>query len=782
MKTDRWFLLFLAAGAGTAGSPLRAQNVPPGQRLPNIGYVYPAGAQRGAALRVEVGGQFFDGVGEARFSGDGVKATVVKHTKMPTQREINRIQDKLKEAREELRNAPGARRLSLENGTEEMLQALAERAGVSVDDLIAIRKFREARNDPKKQPNPQLGETVLLDLEISPEARPGERELRLITPAGVSDPVRFRIGRLPEFREEEPNDRTGGSAPALSLPATCNGQILPGDVDRFRFSAKKGQNLVVAASARELIPHLADAVPGWFQATLALYDLEGRELAYSDDFRFNPDPVFHYLIPEDGSYEIEIKDAIYRGREDFVYRITLGELPFVTSIFPMGGRAGSEISVDLDGWNLPADRITLDTRDRKPGVEALAMVVDEPLMNLTPFAVDTLPEVVEAEPNNDPGTAMELKPPSIVNGRIGEAGDWDVYRFSCRKGGRIFAEIKARRLNSPVDSVLFLTDAGGQRIAANDDHEDKGAGLVTHHADSRIGVTIPADGTYYLHVGDTQRNGGKEFAYRLHLNAQRPDFELRVTPSSVSARAGTAVTVTAHVLRRDGFEGDVRLALKGAPPGFALSGGWIPAGHESLRMTLTVPSEATGEPVVLAMEGRATIGDREVVRDAVPAEDMMQAFAYHHLVPAKAWMVLVGETAGSRFGGKSRFRGRGPSPEPATSPPVVAEPVSLAADGATRVLVPLPMAGRVPGLEGVELALSDPPEGIALGGFSFENDSVALQIQVESGKVKPGLKGNLIIDASLEKGAAEGKGEAKRFRIPLGVLPAVPFEVGAAPR
>ena len=32
--------------------------------------------------------------------------------------------------------------------------------------------------------------------------------------------------------------------------------------------------------------------------------------------------------------------AIYRGREDFVYRITIGELPFVTSIFPLGGRAG----------------------------------------------------------------------------------------------------------------------------------------------------------------------------------------------------------------------------------------------------------------------------------------------------------------------------------------------------------------------------------------------------------------------------------------------------------
>jgi hypothetical protein len=32
------------------------------------------------------------------------------------------------------------------------------------------------------------------------------------------------------------------------------------------------------------------------------------------------------------------RDALYRGREDFVYRIAIGELPFVTDIFPLGGR------------------------------------------------------------------------------------------------------------------------------------------------------------------------------------------------------------------------------------------------------------------------------------------------------------------------------------------------------------------------------------------------------------------------------------------------------------
>src|SRR5208283_2109058 len=98
--------------------------------------------------------------------------------------------------------------------------------------------------------------------------------------------------------------------------------------------------------ARELLPYLADAVPGWLQAVLTLYDARGKELEYEADFRFHPDPVLLFKIPSDGEYVLEIRDALYRGREDFVYRIAVGELPFVTSIFPLGGRAGTRAIIE----------------------------------------------------------------------------------------------------------------------------------------------------------------------------------------------------------------------------------------------------------------------------------------------------------------------------------------------------------------------------------------------------------------------------------------------------
>ena len=75
-------------------------------------------------------------------------------------------------------------------------------------------------------------------------------------------------------------------------------------------------------------------------------------MAYNGGYRFSPDPVILYEIPEDGEYMFAIYDALYRGREDFIYRITIGELPFVTSIFPLGGQVGTPTTVEMKGWNL----------------------------------------------------------------------------------------------------------------------------------------------------------------------------------------------------------------------------------------------------------------------------------------------------------------------------------------------------------------------------------------------------------------------------------------------
>jgi len=667
MKRSRWqTTLWVAAVLAVVPGALAGTPGARAQRDPRIGYVYPAGGRQGATFQVTIGGQYLDGVANVYVSGSGVEAVVVEHNKPLTQREFTLLREKLKELQQK---KLGATQTAEKPGEQDVAQSAGRLTAdatnpqwTAEDEQMLAEIKKKLANPPNRQGNPVIAETVTIEVTMAPDTEPGERELRLGTPSGLSNPLVFCVGQLAEFSEKEPKSSTTPgfagagsarlnslkSAPAqpgavmsITLPAIVNGQILPGDVDRFRFEARKGQQLVIAASARELIPYLADAVPGWFQATLALYDANGNELAYDDDYKFHPDPVLFYEIPNDGEYMIEIRDAIYRGREDFVYRIAVGELPFVTSIFPLGGTAGAQTTIEANGWNLPASNLTPQAKDKGPGVYPVSASCKGLTSNPVPFAVDTLPECLEQEPNNEQANAQQVTPPLIVNGRIDQPGDVDLFRFEGRAGDEIVAEVYARRLDSPLDSTLKLTDATGRQIAFNDDHEDKAAGLTTHHADSLLSATLPADGTYYLALGDAQHKGGPAYGYRLRISPPEPDFELRVVPSSVNVRAGATATLTVYALRKDGFSDEIALTLKDAPSGFTLSGGRVPAGQDQAKVSLKAPPTPTKEPLSLCVEGRAVIQGREIVRPAVPADDMMQAFFYRHLVPAKDLKVAV---------------------------------------------------------------------------------------------------------------------------------------------
>lgn len=563
--------LVLWAFAGASGQQQAAE--------PRIGYAFPAGGQQGTTVTMMVGGRFLDGVDRVFVSGDGVAARVVAHDKPRSQRQLTELREKLAS-----------------------LQARAADAGVR-REAIEIRAQIAA--SVQRNLYPALAEFVTIEVAIAGDAAEGKRWLRLHTPRGVTNPLIVQVGRLVEFREpdEKPAD---ARAIDVTAPVTVNGRLIPrederlrligrqgpqryGDVDRYAVTARKGQELSITVDARSLMPYLGDAVPGWFQATVSVLDGRGREVAHADDFFFDPDPRLRCTIPEDGRYVIAIKDALYRGREDFVYRMAIDD--------------GS------------ARRAARERRTREPGA-------------------------AEREPNDDVRRAQRLSVPAIVNGRIDRAGDWDTFRFDGRQGTRLVAEVIARRAGSPLDAVIELLDPAGRRVAANDDAEDAAWDSHTHDADSILTATLPASGRYTLRIGDVQRKGGAEYSYRLRLGPPRADFEARVAPSAINAAPGAQVPVTVDVRRIDGFDGHVTLALKNAPRGFVLTGS-VPPGQRSAKATLTIPANVRRDTFRMAVVATATIAGRAVVKPALPADDMMQAFAYHHLVAADDLYVTV---------------------------------------------------------------------------------------------------------------------------------------------
>lgn len=730
---------------------------------PHIGFLHPAGGQKGTTVDVLCGGMLLQGTTNVLISGgEGVRASIVKYHRFFQQNDAPRIRNSLEREQQKLEKKLGKEldfKFERDGCVGKDREMVMKAAGVTEEDFVLLAEYRKLAADKKRQLNPQLQEDVTVKLAIAPDAKPGPREIRLLTPKGLSNPLSFYVGEYPEIEEVEPNNVDAGTVIEKALPVVVNGQVLPGDVDRFSFKATKGQRLVIATKARELVPYLADAVPGWFQATVALYDENNKEVAFADDFHFDPDPVLFCEVPKDGRYTIEISDSIYRGREDFVYRVTIGELPFVTGIFPMGGQKDVPVPVEVTGWNIKAKQATVPA-SKVPGIRAVSLDLGGKLSNRVAFSSDTLPDCMEKEPNDSPDKAQWLPQAMIVNGRIDRPGDRDVYRFGCKAGEAIVAEVFARRLNSPVDSMVMITDAAGKPLASNDDYEDKGDALATHHADSRVLMKAPVAGNYYFHIIDAQNKGGTDFTYRFRVAEQRPDFDLRVTPASVNGKPGESVPIAVYALRHDGFTGEIALQVKGIGEETILSGARLPVGEDMVRSTLTIPSSLKGGPLKIALEGRARINGVEVVHEATPAEDMMQAFAYRHLVPADQWTLTV---AREKAGGASALK------------VVQNQPVKVRLGGTARIPLSGPPLGSS---EEYVFTLSDPPAGLSVQDSSTSRNSIQIVLAANAKEAKVGTKGNLIVEAYIARVTKDDDATEKRKTL-IGILPAIPFEVSA---
>jgi ribosomal protein L40E len=668
-----------------------------------IGYAYPAGGQQGATFPIRLGGQRLVDASDVVVTGEGVSARLVAYYRVMSNQELGLLRQQLTALRKKETTLgdvmaakmawfefpasvkpPAVRGLiCLSCGRLNPLEAdtcsncnaklvkpkpskpskpaakkapLTSEQDTAKHNLIDRIQRRFAEDERTAAVRAHM-EIIFAEITVAPDAKPGRREIRVITKRGISNALSFYVGQVPEVARKpmktakkpvlgkehlaQRNRPKNEEQMRITIPCTMNGQIAAGEVNRYRFPAIKGQRLLISAKARQLVPYVADGVPGWFQAVLKLSDAAGKEVAYNDDFRFNPDPVILVEIPADGDYVLTINEAIFRGRESFVYRITIGELPFVTSIFPLGGRAGQPVKIETTGWNLEKTTLAGPPKNAKPGRYLVSATNGKLVSNYVPFALDTLPECLDAEPNDKPSKAQKVTLPIIVNGRADRPGDWDVFEVEGKAGETIVAEVHARRLGSPFDSFVKVTSADGKIIALNDDHYDAASGLNTDHADSYLMVKLPADGKYFIHLGDTRRHAGKEYAYRLRISRQQPDFALRLVPSRIIMRSKSSASVTVYAIRRDGFTGPIKLNFKDLPKGLTSSGVTLGAKKDVARLTLKTSLTEMDKPVNLTVSGSATVGKRTIVHQAVPTEDRMQAFLWRHLLPAEDLPVLV---------------------------------------------------------------------------------------------------------------------------------------------
>jgi hypothetical protein len=126
-------------------------------------------------------------------------------------------------------------------------------------------------------------------------------------------PNMLRVVDMPNVLEQEP-DADHATLPVSDLPVAMNGVLQePGDVDWFRFRAKKDQQIEAVVYARKVLRSPVDSF-------LEIYKMGGGRLAANDDSG-GPDSLQAFKIPEDGEYLIAIRDHLKDGSPNHAYRI-----------------------------------------------------------------------------------------------------------------------------------------------------------------------------------------------------------------------------------------------------------------------------------------------------------------------------------------------------------------------------------------------------------------------------------------------------------------------------
>ncbi len=543
-----------------------------------IGYIYPAGGQCGTSFDIEIGGLNLGNATSVLVSGDGVKTTI-----LPTE-----------------------------------------------TDGTTNKKFKNKGKRIDDQVSPQLADRIKVRVEIARNAVPGFRDLRLLSTSGVSNKLPFDVGQYINITERLGSTKITPT-PVSELPATLCGQIMPGECDYFTFRAEKGTRLVAYTKARALVPYIADAVPGWFQAVLTITNSAGHEVAYNDDYHNMPDPVIAFQIPETDTYTLEIHDAIFRGREDFNYRIDLGEIPLLNSVTPFIGRTGKTSTVQLSGINLPKESLRF-----KPKADGIISVTATGKGGYISNSVPFLSEPRHLKVFTKAGAIETLETGRVVFDSLSMAHPVQKYTIEAKKNEQVIVAISARKLGSLLDARLRLTDANGNLLASSDDVEDDMQGLMTFHADPLLKYQIKSSGTYHIEVEDVTGHYGPQYNYVIQRLKTIPSFEVFVSPAIITLpQAGTAI-FKLQITSAENKTTPMTVKIDGLPDGYKVSSLNIPPGVKVWEISVTAPEKAKPGKVKIAVSASSVArGKNEPeTKTAVATDEMMQAFYYTHHIPA----------------------------------------------------------------------------------------------------------------------------------------------------
>ena len=451
-------------------------------------------------------------------------------------------------------------------------------------------------------------------LDVPTETPLGVYPIRVQTDEGLSNPFLFTVGQLPQVAEKEDNS-SFETAQVVPTPAVIEGQTAGSDVDFFRFAGKKGQRIVVDAQCAR--------IGSGVDPTIRLTTIGRTFVAAAEDSPgLLTDARVVVVLPEDTEYVIELSDARYQGGGRPVYRLVVGAVPAAEEVFPIGGRRGESVGLELRGGTLPDMRTVATTVNPALGFDSFPFratnqtiglaAPGEPVLDvesLGPLLVSDAPELRElADPAAPP---LRATPPVVLNGRIDPPGDEDRFILTVTPGQKLRIEVEAAENGSALDGVLQVLGANAAVLASADDtttpnpkaKNPKATGLIS--PDPTLDFTVPANTTEItLALRDLSGRGGIGFPYRIQVEPAAATFELALTDAQIAIPKGGQAAVGVAVVRK-GYTGPITLTIASPPPGLTVRPGTVAEGQLVGAFTVAAASDAPSDPVYLNVVGQA---------------------------------------------------------------------------------------------------------------------------------------------------------------------------------
>ena len=528
-------------------------------------------------------------------------------------------------------------------------------------------------------------------LAVDGQTAVGVYPIRVVTDSGVSNPILFAVGQVPQIREVEPNNRQEMAQP-ISSPVVVEGECAGNDVDFFRFAGRRGDRIVVDA----VCARLGSGVDPMIRLTTA----DRRLVASADDTPgLFTDGYLTATLPEDGEYVLEFCDSRFAGTGRAVYRLLIGSIPFAGEVFPLSLPRGQNTALELRGGTLSGERLFAVRTPSDPLLSMYqpripARLLGDPIWADSELDVELPTPILLGTPLAifEPADhALKLPPltsPATILGRLSKAGESDEFTIKAPPGSKHEVRVEAWGLGSALDGQLRIFGKGGQLLGENDDGRAAGRrrpgggggrnqGPVS--TDPVFDLTMPeGQSEVKVVVKDLMDRGGVGFIYRLIVTPVGASFQLSPNEDHVAIpRGGTALVSV--VATRAGYNGPIALDVRGVPEngGVTVLAGTIPAGQTGGVVGLKAALESTfgTRDVQVVGKRRGWPGRRGVQDDRFRTTDDLDTRLRHgrddpQLRAADSQPHLGGDQAqpdhpeprGVQGLGGARGHGRGPAP------------------------------------------------------------------------------------------------------------------------